>query len=140
MQPPLVVLVISAFIQSAVTSYGGATDDPIDCRIYTIGGEGTSNKTPSIPFKNNMAVSFFNGGREDNRVQTTIHLVSSSGESEPVSIFINKEAEVVLRSGNNVLGTPFSLPPPPNSTAHGPGGAWTSLVVALHDLCLVVYR
>ncbi|XP_047489610.1 uncharacterized protein LOC125039567 isoform X2 [Penaeus chinensis] len=141
MQPPLVILLISAFMHGTVTSSaaGGMTDDLIDCRIYTLGVEGASNKTPTIPFRQHMTVSFFNAGVADSRVQTTIHLVDSRSETGSVTIFINRDAEVILRSGGAQLGVPLKLPPPPSSFTHAPGGAWTSLVVSFHDFCLVVY-
>ncbi|XP_037791011.1 uncharacterized protein LOC119586371 [Penaeus monodon] len=141
MQPPLVILLISAFMHGTVTSSaaGGMTDDLIDCRIYTLGVEGASNKTPAIPFRQHMTVSFFNPGEGDSRVQTTIHLVDSSNATGSVTIYINRDAEVILRSGGAQLSDPLKLPPAPSSSSHGPGGTWTSLVVSFHDFCLVVY-
>ncbi|XP_063592817.1 uncharacterized protein LOC134769945 isoform X2 [Penaeus indicus] len=141
MQPPLVILLISAFMHGTVTSSaaGGMTDDLIDCRIYTLGVEGASNQTPTIPFRQHMTVSFFTAGQADSRVQTTIHLVDSSSEGGSVTIFINRDAEVVLRSGGTQLGGSLKLPPAPSPPSHGRWGTWTSLVVSFHDFCLVVY-
>lgn len=136
MQPPRVILLITAFMCVTVTSSapGGTTDDPIDCRIYTLGAAGSPYRTPAQPFAERLVVSFFNASEEDDdRAETTIHLVGSANESESVSIYINFEAQVILRSGGTMLGAPLQLP------SHGRGGTWASLVLALHDSRLVVY-